>query len=281
MIRLSDQLRKNLPAGSEFDTIMSMHGEVFRHHKNRRTIQARIGERSYFIKIHGPTGWGEILKNALRGRWPVLTSQPEWSAISRLERLGIPTVHASGFGVRGRFPSRLESFIITDALEQMIHLSELPERIVRLPRCELFHLRRRIILELGRIARTLHSNGLNHRDFYLGHFMVRDRDWNRWNLDDDLTLHVIDLHRMQFRGRRTPRRWAIKDISGLLFSAFDAGMTSRDHLRFLSEYWGAPWPERWDASQSWRRAVLRRAVSLYRSEHGKAPRLPACYASFA
>jgi heptose I phosphotransferase len=276
MLQLSDQLKSQLPAefrGREFDAIMNMQGAVFRQHKNRRTIRAKIGERDYFIKIHGPTGWGEILKNALRGRWPVLTSKPEWQAIQRLEQLHIPTVHAVGYGIRGRPPHRMESFIITNPLEHAIHLSDLPARLSRLPGRMLFVLRCRIIRELARIARTLHSNGLNHRDFYLCHFMLHDRDWSHWSKDDQLTLHVIDLHRMQIRNR-TPPRWIIKDISGLMFSALDAELTSRDYLRFLSDYWEAPWRERWTTSKSWRRAVLRRAVSLYRSEHGREPRLP-------
>lgn len=282
-LQLSDHLQAHLPRGGEFEAIMRMHGQVFRDHKNRRTVRAEIGGRGYFIKTHRPTTWREILKNALRGRWPVLTAKPEWEAIARLEKLGIQTIHAAGFGVRGRFPNRLESFIITDELQGMIHLSELPMRLEGLPFRELSALKRQMINQIARIARQLHRNGLNHRDFYLGHFMIHDRDWSQGPPVDELTLHLIDLHRMQIRGSPTPRRWVIKDISGLMFSALDAGLTSRDYLRFLAAYWGGdePWRQRWRATRWWRRRVIRRAVSLYRSEHGRSPRFPAALSSFA
>lgn len=280
MLELSDHLKASLPREGTFDAILRLDGEVFRHHKHRRTFRTSIGDRPYFIKIHGPTAWREILKNALRFRWPVLTARTEWEAIRRLDQLGVPTTRAAGVGVRGRFPDRLESFIITEALQNMIHLSDLPPRLAELPAPQRLALRRRLIDQLGRIARALHTNGLNHRDFYLCHFMLEDRKWDQWKLGDDLRLHVIDLHRVQIR-QRTPQRWAIKDISGLLFSALDASLTDRDCVRFLRAYWGDSWRERWKRSRWWRWRVVRRAVNLYRAEHGKQPRLPAGLASFA
>jgi heptose I phosphotransferase len=272
MLELSDHLRASLPAGDQFDAILRLNGETFREQKNRRTFRSTIGGRSYFVKIHGPTSWREILKNASRGRWPVLTAKPEMNAIRQLEKLGIQTVRAAGFGCRGRFPHALESFIITEELHDMIHLSELPELISHstIPAAQSFHLKRQITLELARISRILHTNGLNHRDYYLNHFMLKNREWSQWRRDDNVTLHLIDLHRMQIR-TRTPRRWAIKDISGLLFSAFDASLTTTDCVRFLNQYWNEDWRARWRQSQSWRAQVLRRAISLYRSERGKSP----------
>ena len=279
---LSDHLKAHLPAPESvaFDAILRLQGEVFRAQKNRRTFRVEIGGRNYFIKIHGPTSWSEITKNALRGRWPVLTAEPEWRAIQRLEDLGVPTVRAAGFGCRGQAPHRLESFIITEALEGMIHLDQLPAALSRaaMPPATRLQLQRRIVDELARISRLLHCNGLNHRDYYLNHFMIRDRNWAQWRPGQEFTLHLIDLHRMQIR-TRTPRRWAVKDISGLLFSAFDAGVSRRDCLRFLSKYWGTSWRRRWRSGALWRRQVLNRAVSLYRSEHGRSPRLPAGLAS--
>src|SRR5436190_6233448 len=114
MLELSDHLKHRLPQGHEFDAVLSMRGEVFREHKNRRTMRVSIGGRDYFLKIHGPTAWSEIVKNAARGRWPVLTAETEWLAIKRLEDLGIPTTPAAGIGIRGRWPDALESFLITD-----------------------------------------------------------------------------------------------------------------------------------------------------------------------
>jgi heptose I phosphotransferase len=279
MLWLDDELRRQVPPGREFDFVFALTGEVFREQKNRRMIRTRLGERTCFVKTHGRASWRELLKNAARGRWPVLTAEPEWDAIRRVRELGIPTVKAIGFGVRGRFPAGRESFIITEELAGFIHVSDLPGMLAQLPRGQRTRLHRALIADIARIARRLHARGLNHRDFYLNHFMLPQRNWLAWN-GEDLDVRVIDLHRTQIR-RRTPRRAIAKDISGLLFSAFDADLTSRDWLRFLSVYWNEPWRERWRGTRWWRWNVMRRAVSLYRSERGRSPRLPGAPASCA
>jgi len=280
MLQLSDHLRASLPADSAFEAVLRLDGREFRHHKHRRTVRVDFGGRGYFVKTHGPTSWGEILKNALRARWPVLTSKTEWDAIHALTKLGIPTTPAAGYGVRGTWPHRLESFLVTEALEGMIHLDELTPKLAALPASTRVPLVRALIRQIAMIARKLHTHGLNHRDFYLCHIMICDRNWSQWKPTDNLKLHVIDLHRMQIR-RRTPRRLAIKDISGLLFSSFDAGLTFTDWLRFLNIYWGADWRTQWSARRWWRKLVMWRAVTLYRSEHGRLPQLPAGPASSA
>ena len=282
MLWLDDSIRPHIPEGREFEFVRGLEGEVFRAQKNRRMIRACIGERMCFVKTHAPAAWREIVKNASRGRWPVLTAEPEYSAIRRCTELGIPTVKAVGFGVRGRFPAELESFIITEELAGFIHLDELPAQLAAVEPRQRTRIHRGLIAEVAGIARLLHANGLNHRDFYLNHFMLPtppQRDWGTWN-DEPLNVHLIDLHRMQMR-ETTPRKWVIKDISGLLFSAFDARLTTRDWLRFLSEYWQRPWRDGWGASRLWRWQVMRRAVSLYQSERGKPPPLPASLASSA
>lgn len=54
-----------------------------------------------------------------------------------------------------------------------------------------------------------------------------------------LRLSLIDLHRSQLR-RRTPRRWRDKDLAALYFSALHIGLTRRDLLRFVREYFPGP-----------------------------------------
>jgi len=283
-LQLSPSLRSALPRGREFNHVMALDGEEFRHHKNRRTVRARIGEREYFIKVHRPTSWAEILKHAARLRWPVLSSTPEWNAIARLTDLGIATTPAEGRGVRGAWPHRLESFLVTRALDHMKHLSDLPSAIAGLPAAARARLKCAAIEELAVIARTMHEAGLNHRDFYLCHFMLPDRDWRSFKKSGSLQLHVIDLHRVQIRkAGGVPRRWIIKDIAGLLFSSLDAGITSIDCIRFMRGYWGHDWRARWNGAlgRLWRRQVVRKAVSVYRSDHGREPRLPAGLANSA
>ena len=55
----------------------------------------------------------------------------------------------------------------------------------------------------------------------------------------DLRLSLIDLHRAQTRSH-TPGRWRNKDLAGLYFSALEIGLTGRDKLRFLRDYFQRP-----------------------------------------
>ena len=91
---------------------------------------------------------------------------------------------------------------------------------------------------------------------------------------------VRTAHRAQLR-RSVPERWVVKDLAGLLFSAFDADVTTREILRFLEVYYACPVRESLVAQRGFLRRVVRRAIRLYRSEHGTPPRLPAGPASFA
>ena len=95
-----------------------------------------------------------------------------------------------------------------------------------------------------------------------------------------MVLHLIDLHRMQMRAR-TPLRWLIKDLSGLLFSVLDLDLTLRDYLRFLKGYWGENWKHTFRRTKWLRRFIVHRAVNLYRRKQGKPPPVPADLASFS
>ena len=67
-----------------------------------------------------------------------------------------------------------------------------------------FPLKRILAGKLGQIARKLHVNGINHRDFYLCHFL--------YEVDSlDPSLYLIDLHRAQLRNR-TPLRLSLIHI---------------------------------------------------------------------
>ena len=266
-LELSPELAAHFGDADPFDAILALEGEIFREHKNRRTFRVELSGRPYFVKIHGHTSWRELLKNGSRGRAPVLTAQPEWDAVKQLERLGVPTVSVAGLGIRGRSPAGLESFIITEALEGFVHLDDVARLWRDLPDPTAFRLRRAAALEIASAARTLHTNGLNHRDFYLCHFMLRDRDWSVSSALP-LDLHVIDLHRMQHRAS-TPRRWAVKDMAGILFSALDEPMSTGDAIRFMERYFDRPRRAWGGAERSCVRAMIRRVKQVYRRDHGR------------
>ncbi|MCP5972572.1 lipopolysaccharide core heptose(I) kinase RfaP, partial [Klebsiella pneumoniae] len=77
------------------------------------------------MKIHRGIGRGEILKNLVTAKLPVLGAGQEWVAIQRLQALGVPTMTAVAFGEKGSNPADQHSFIITQELTPIISLEDL------------------------------------------------------------------------------------------------------------------------------------------------------------
>ena len=166
-MQLSNALKKAW-SDISFDQVMAVQGEIFRDVAGRRTLRFIRGQASYFIKTHTGVGWREIFKNLSQGKLPVLGAGNEYKAIRKLEALGIETMTIAGFGERGFNPARKQSFIITEALQNTISLEQLcmdwsehkPDLAFK----------RALLIKVAEIARQLHENGVNHRDFYICHF---------------------------------------------------------------------------------------------------------------
>ncbi len=253
MIVLQSEFRRRLGGRDGFDDLMALDGEVFRTLESRRTLRFARGGKSYFIKQHFGTGWREIFKNLVYLRLPVLGAENEYRAIERLETLGVDTMTIAGFGSQGSNPARRKSFIVTEELEATETLEDVTRDWKRAP--PEVKLKRALILRVAEIARRLHENGVNHRDFYLCHFRLDKTDSGK--------LYLIDLHRAQLR-RKAPRRWIVKDIGGLYFSSLDIGLTRRDHLRFIKAYRAAPLRKILPREAGFWRAVEAKALELRR-----------------
>ncbi len=217
-----------------FVAVESLQGQVFRELEARRTLRTEVAGRAYFVKIHRGVGWREILKNLVCLRAPVLGAGNEWRAIRRLAELGVDSMHGVAFGQRGIDPARLHSFIVTEELAPTVSLEDFCRNWVQSPPTVIF--KRALIARVAEMASRMHGGGINHRDFYICHFLL--------HLDPppqsgSFKLSLIDLHRAQIR-RRTPRRWRDKDLASLYFSALDIGLTERDVLRFLRAYFERP-----------------------------------------
>jgi hypothetical protein len=238
VLELAPEFAAQLPAGTDaFESIMRLEGEVFRDMDNRRTLRFTLNGKRYFLKAHYGVGWREIFKNLSQLKLPVLGARNEWLAIRRLESLGVETMRLVGYGQRGWNPATRESFVITEALEDTCSLEDFCGAWESTPPTtgREIRLKRELIRRVARISRLMHGSGMNHRDFYLCHFLLdRPGDVLR-QPPDALHLHLIDLHRVQLR-RQTPARWLVKDIAGLYFSAMRIGLTRRDLFRFMTAY---------------------------------------------
>lgn len=237
-----------------FEQLDRLEGEVFREVSRRRTLRLSIQGKSYFLKIHRGVGWGEIFKNLVQLRLPVLGARNEWLAIQRLTDAGVPTMEAVLYLEEGGNPASRRSAIMTRDLENRVSL----EHHEPADAVEKWLLTTRI----ADMARRMHQAGVNHRDFYLCHFLMHE--------DEHQDLRLIDLHRAQIRSR-VPDRWLVKDLGALLFSAFDRQLTRRDLLRFLRVYRGEDWRTSLRQQRGFWRRVMSRARQLYLQDH---PTLP-------
>ena len=220
---------------------MNIEGKVYREALGRRTLRFTRGDKDYFLKAHTGVGWGEILKNITYLRAPVVGALNEWHGVHRLKDLEIDTMTVAAYGIRGRNPATKNSFIVTEALPTETSLEDYCEKWKTEPPRTLkeFRLKRWIMNKVVETARVIHENGANHRDFYLCHFLLDVHFSDDEQIASESKLYLIDLHRIQLR-RKTPERWAVKDIAGLYYSSKDIGLTKRDLLRFMRLYRGKP-----------------------------------------
>jgi heptose I phosphotransferase len=217
-----------------FVEVERLQGEVYRELEGRRTLRTEAAGQGFFVKIHRGIGWGEIVKNLLTAKLPVLGARQEWVAIERLTSAGVPTMTAVAYGERGSNPARQHSFIVTEELAPTTDLEQLSLHWARQPPAP--RLKRALIAEVARMTGTMHRAGVNHRDCYICHFLLHT---DKPVAPDDLRLSLIDLHRAQTRSS-TPRRWRDKDLAALYFSVLDIGLSERDKLRFLRDYFQQP-----------------------------------------
>ena len=269
-LELPRAFRAHFKNGDVFDSIMNLRGEVFREQKNRKTLFIRKQGKGYFVKIHRGVGLQELFKNILSLKWPVLGAHSEARAIRFLEKIGVDTMKMVGFGVRGVSPAWLESFVITEELVDIVSLEDYCRRWKEEPPD--FNLKLTLIKKVADITRKLHQNGVNHRDYYICHFLLDIKSLKKQRGYAGLILYLIDLHRVQIR-TRTPERWAIKDLAGLFFSSMDIGLTRRDIFRFMKIYSGKSLKTILRSEQDFWGKVHERAAKLYRKHFHRTPHL--------
>jgi heptose I phosphotransferase len=264
ILELRDDFHKAWP--QPFDAVQQVDGEVYRDKEGRTTQRFVFAGEPYFLKVHRGVGWGEIIKNLVQLRLPVIGAENEWRAIEFLHRLGVGTMTCVGYGKRGLNPARQLSFLLTEELRDMVSLEDYCAPWAE--QAPDTHEKRLLLNGVASIAATMHNAGMNHRDFYLCHFLMPEN----WDQTSAPQLHLIDLHRAEIRGQ-TPQRWRVKDLGALYFSAADIGLSRRDVLRFLRIYTGLPLREAL-ADQTFWSQVCRRALKLYERDFGVTPRLP-------
>ncbi len=234
----------------------TVEGDVYRECRGRRTMRVVLAGKPYFLKFHWGVGWGEILKNLLVGKRPVLGAENEYSACRRLQRCGLNAPQVAAFAAAGGNPATRRSLILCDELTGYVSLEDVVDEWSESPpdptAC------RRLVMAIAGFVRRLHEAGVVHRDLYLCHLMLRADAWAAGRVE----LAVLDLHRARILSP-VPDYWRRRDLAALLFSALDAPLHRRAWLRFVRVYSGRPLRQTFAADGTFWRSVYRRALELY------------------
>ncbi len=130
--------------------------------------------------------------------------------------LNTPEIIAFGEDWRGFFEKR--SFIITEKIPDSASLEEkLPDSFNKD--------RKNFIKNLAAFVRKFHDTGFRHRDLYLCHIFCNSRG----------QFTLIDLNRV-FKPLFFSRKYLIKDLAQLYYSAPGGIFTKSDRLRFYLSY---------------------------------------------
>jgi hypothetical protein len=211
-----------------FSSIMQQPGiqEVTRK-RGRTVVTVPWHDGRGFLKRHTPLSLMAACRRWLEGEARVSSARAEWNAIRLLRTLGIPSIVPIAMGERLRWGFwERGSFLLTAELTGARSLEDVFSTQSMLS----FHARVRLARRIGLLARRLHSAGLVHRDFYLGHIYLQG------SLEGAYQLHLLDLQRVCV-GAQLGNRWSVKDVSALLFSSLPiVSISNGDRLRFLLAY---------------------------------------------
>jgi tRNA A-37 threonylcarbamoyl transferase component Bud32 len=192
----------------------------------RLTLDDQGGPRTFFLKRHVPRTFAERLASWFRLHPARTAARVEWENIRALDALDIPSMTPV---VLGEDPVSGRSFILTEAIPRGTPSDDYAREYFAGDDRRAVSTRRTFVRDMGGLVRRFHAAGLSHRDLYLCHVFVREREGG-------FDLHLIDLQRM---GRRRLRRWKVKDVAQLEYSRPEGVFTRTDLLRFLHSYFAA------------------------------------------
>ena len=259
-VQVAAGAQRLLPASGEaFDWLYGLEGESRRQQARRNTLAVTLNGERHYLKRHAGVGWGEILKNWLVLKPPVLGAGEEWRALNGLAALGVAAPEPLIYGTRGRNPAERRSALLMAALPPGEAIEDRVQRQPPLGAAERHALLRRV----GDTIRRMHAGGIAHRDLYLCHV---------FELDDG-RIALLDLHRA-ILARPLAQRWIAKDLAALAWSTMPYGLTKRDRLRFLAAYHGMPLPVAARRFAGlWREVEARIAALQARRDHARARRI--------
>jgi len=269
MIYINPDYKELFSSFRDIDDFLNIDIDIVRDFKNRKTGRFEIDGKGFYIKKHFECGIGAVLDELFHLRKPHIGAGHERAVLEKLRTIGIETMTVVAFGQVGNTLSSQRAFLVT---EELTNITSLEDICAQWPKQKpTAEFKKSLLSEIAGIARTLHANGINHRDFYLCHFLL-DIAWQGDDYEKRKPkLFLIDLHRAQQRPV-VPFRWRVKDIGGLYFSAMDIDLTRCDLLRFMRLYTRKPLRQTLRKDGRFWKAVRRRAMRTYQQDFGRRPK---------
>ncbi|MBN2293145.1 MAG: hypothetical protein JXM70_12010 [Pirellulales bacterium] len=214
-------------------------GECMRALKDRENWRLLVDGQTVYLKKHHIRTWASRLRARLRLGCGETAARTEARNVRHLARDGIDAMTLIAFGEQLSADGLLESFLLTEGLRGYVQLdhfiaARFPKRELyrTMPRdLEVIHHMQALIAEVARVARRFHESGYNHRDLYCCHFFIKEPEPGRF------LVRLIDLQRVQHR-RHLRRRWIVKDLAQLAYSAPRERVKCTHKMAFLRAYFG-------------------------------------------
>ncbi|MEM7100554.1 MAG: lipopolysaccharide core heptose(I) kinase RfaP [Pseudomonadota bacterium] len=257
---LREDVRGVFTGDDLLEVAFNLPGEPFRDVKGRRTLRVELDGRFFFIKLHYGVGWPEILKNWSQFKRPVVGAENEYIVCRALAEVGIRAPVVAAYARSSQLAPYRRSFVLCDELSDHTNLEEVAAAWLKHPPS--FQQVRGLLTSVALFARRYHQQGFIHRDFYLCHLLIHNRDLADLDVQP-VELGVLDLHRAR-RFKQIPDRWLKRDLAALLFSSMDLQLSERAWLRFVRLYTNRPLREEFAERGAFWREVKARAEKLYR-----------------
>jgi len=194
------------------------------------------------------------LKNWITSRRRISCGLIGFKSASELTAVGIHTPKTLFYGEQWGTFFEKRSFIITEKIPNAESLERrLPGFFSGLTTVENIKLRRDFIAQLAVFVKKFHETGYCHRDLYLSHIFHSDSG----------DFYLIDLARAFKPGVRR-RRFLIKDIAQVYYSAPAKYFSKTDRLRFYITYAGRQKLNKKD--KAFIRKVINRAKRMARHD---------------
>ena len=270
MIWLHPDVKRCFESEDVFASIFNREGQVVRNKEGRKTFRFEFEGQFFFAKIHAGIGWKEIFKNLCSLKQPVIDASNEWKAIKQLREVGVKTAELVGYGVRGFNPASRQSFILMRELKEQTELESFFPDMGGLKGAKRLALKRELMKAVGEMTGRLHDAGINHRDLYLCHYQIEDRNWKAWSIDEPVPVVLLDLHRAQ-QHTKVPFRWLVKDLGALLYSSMDGELNNGDIMTFIKAYANTSSRVFLEDQHHLCRQVIARAQAFYQKHKGSFP----------